>query len=61
MTHSPRVTKRINLSVPDIVFEELSDRANKQGRSIANLATFLIEVKLNEIKEREQQQSEGES
>lgn len=50
-----KMTKRINVTLPDVVFEKLVNTANKQGRSIANLAAYLIEARLEEIEEKEQE------
>jgi len=44
------VSKRINLSVPDAVFDDLEFWAKTQGRAIANLSAFLLESALNQAK-----------
>lgn len=46
------VSKRINVTLPDSVADELEDWADAQGRSIANLAAFLLEMSLKQAKER---------
>ena len=46
------VSKRINVTLPDSVVDELEDWANAQGRSLANLAAFLLEMALKEAKEK---------
>jgi hypothetical protein len=46
------VSKRINVTLPDSVADELEDWANAQGRSLANLAAFLLEMALKEAKEK---------
>ena len=38
------VSKRINITLPDSVVEELENWAEAQGRSLANLAAFLLEA-----------------
>jgi hypothetical protein len=38
------VSKRLNLTLPDTVYEELEDWAQQQGRPTANLGSFLIEL-----------------
>lgn len=37
------MTKKVNVTLPDGVYEELDREANTQGRSPANLAAFIIE------------------
>lgn len=49
---SENVSKRVFVTVPDAVYEELEDWANKQGRSVSNLTAFLVEASLREAKER---------
>jgi hypothetical protein len=46
------VSKRINVTLPDSVVNELEQWADTQGRSLANLAAFLLESSLNQAKER---------
>ena len=53
------VSKRINVTLPDSVVDELEDWANAQGRSLANLAAFLLEVALKEAKDRGEIPSQG--
>lgn len=49
---SENVSKRVFVTVPDAVYEELEDWADKQGRSVSNLTAFLVEASLREAKER---------
>lgn len=42
--------KRITITLPDATAVELEDWANKQGRPVANLATFLVELGLRDAK-----------
>lgn len=49
---SKNVSKRVFVTVPDAVYEELEDWADKQGRSVSNLTAFLVEASLREAKER---------
>lgn len=49
---STPVSKRINVTLPDAVFDELEWWAESQGRPTANLANFLIESSLRQAKER---------
>jgi rRNA-processing protein FCF1 len=46
------VSKRINITLPDSVVEELENWAEAQGRSLANLAAFLLEVSVKQAKEK---------
>ncbi|WGV26326.1 ribbon-helix-helix domain-containing protein [Halotia branconii] len=47
-----KVSKRFTVTLPDSVFEDLEILADAQGRPTANLAAFLIEVGICQIKER---------
>jgi hypothetical protein len=46
------VSKRINVTLPDSVVEELECWAEDQGRSLANLAAFLLESAVKQAKEK---------
>lgn len=46
------VSKRINITLPDSVVEELESWADAQGRSLANLAAFLLESSVKQAKEK---------
>jgi CopG-like RHH_1 or ribbon-helix-helix domain, RHH_5 len=46
------VSKRINVTLPDSVVEELEQWADNQGRSLANLAAFLLESSVKQAKEK---------
>ncbi len=50
--HQSNVSKRINVTLPDAVYEELEWWAEAQGRPTANLANFLIESALRQARER---------
>ncbi|WP_416666796.1 ribbon-helix-helix domain-containing protein [Egbenema bharatensis] len=43
--------KRITVTLPDAAYAELEDWAEQQGRPVANLATFLIELGLRQGKQ----------
>lgn len=45
------MSKRVFLTLPDSVYESLERWANSQGRPIANLAAFLVEVAVSEADE----------
>lgn len=46
------MSKRINVTLPDTVLEDLERWAQVQGRPTANLAAFLIEIAIKQAKER---------
>jgi len=50
-----QMSKRFSVTLPDAVFEELEKLANEQGRTTANLAAFLVESSLREIKKTQAQ------
>jgi hypothetical protein len=54
------MSKRLNLTLPDAVYEDLESWAKQEGRAVANLASFLIEVSIRNAKERGQFQSKAE-
>lgn len=47
-----QVSKRVNLTLPDVVYDELEAWAEFQGRPTANLAAYLVESAIREAKER---------
>lgn len=47
-----KAMKRITITLPDAAAAELEDWAIQQGRPVANLATFLVELGLREAKEK---------
>ena len=59
MSLDKSVSKRINVTLPDSVVDELENWANAQGRSLANLAAFLLEMALIEAKEKGEIPSQG--
>ena len=46
------VSKRVFITIPDAVFDDLEDWADQQGRANANLAAFLVETAVRKAKER---------
>jgi hypothetical protein len=46
------VSKRVNLTLPDLVYEELEAWAEYQGRPVANLAAYLVESSIREAKDK---------
>jgi CopG-like RHH_1 or ribbon-helix-helix domain, RHH_5 len=47
-----KLSKRINITLPDSVLNDLERWAQAQGRPTANLASFLIEIAIKQAKER---------
>jgi CopG-like RHH_1 or ribbon-helix-helix domain, RHH_5 len=52
------VSKRINVTLPDSVVEDLEYWAEAQGRSLANLAAFILESSVRKAKENGEPQFE---
>ncbi|MDM9580154.1 MULTISPECIES: hypothetical protein [Nostoc] len=46
------MSKRINITLPDSVLDDLEWWAQFQGRPTANLAAFLIEMSIKEAKDK---------
>jgi hypothetical protein len=44
------MTKRINLTIPDALFEDLDYWAKQEGRSMANLSAVLLESAVKSAK-----------
>lgn len=40
---------RVTITIPHHAYEALVDRSNKQGRSLSNLAAFLLESSLEMV------------
>lgn len=58
MTHSypnfvMRKPHRVSLTLPDSAFQELIALSNAQGRSLSNLAAFLLEVGLERCRQEQ--------
>ena len=47
-----QVSKRVFVTLPDAVFEDLERWADSEGRPTANLAAFLVETAVKEAKEQ---------
>jgi CopG-like RHH_1 or ribbon-helix-helix domain, RHH_5 len=58
MKASKFVSKRINVTLPDSVVEDLEYWADAQGRSLANLAAFILESSVKKAKENGEPQFE---
>jgi len=43
------MSKKFSVTVSEAIFKELEDMAEKEGRTTANLAAYLIEAGLREI------------
>ena len=46
----PSVSKRVFLTLPDVVYQHLEDWANSQGRPVANLGAFIVEKAVEQAK-----------
>ena len=46
------VSKRVFVTLPDSIFNDLDQWAKEQGRPTANLAAFLIELAIRQAKDR---------
>ncbi|MGF1524860.1 MAG: hypothetical protein ACFBSF_21250 [Leptolyngbyaceae cyanobacterium] len=44
------VSKRVFLTLPDVVYQDLEKWAESQGRPVANLGAFLIETAIRQAK-----------
>ena len=51
MIEMSAVSKRVNLTLPDVVYEDLERWAGLQGRPPANLGAFLVEAAIRKAKE----------
>lgn len=49
-----QMTKRINLTIPDALFEDLDYWAKQEGRSMANLSAVLLESAVKSAKANEE-------
>ena len=62
---SANIMKRLSASIPDRVYEQLEKLAVKDGRSISNLVSHLLEqsidkrIELDAITEKERAQSKS--
>lgn len=45
------LSKRVNLTLPDVVYEDLERWAGLQGRPPANLGAFLVEAAIRKARE----------
>ncbi|WP_199329772.1 MULTISPECIES: ribbon-helix-helix domain-containing protein [Leptolyngbya] len=52
MKQSEIMSKRVFLTLPDEVVNDLERWADKQGRAVANLAAYLVEFSVQQAKER---------
>lgn len=49
---SDSMSKRTTITLPDSVYVELEDWARQQGRPVANLASFLVELGIRQAKDK---------
>jgi hypothetical protein len=52
---------RVTITIPYNAYQSLIERSNQQGRSLSNLAAYLIETSLQAIQPHEHQQSRSET
>ena len=52
------MSKMFTVTLPDSIYKELDTIAENEGRSTANLAAFLIETGIREIKKLETKKNE---
>lgn len=43
--------KKVSVTIPDAVYNDISTWANEQGRTIANLAAKLLEDRVDEVRQ----------
>ena len=43
-----RAPKRLTITIPHSTFEAIAQRSNEEGRSLSNLAAFILERGINE-------------
>ena len=46
------VSKRVFMTLPDTVYDDLESWAESQGRATANLAAFLVESSIRQAKDK---------
>lgn len=46
------VSRRFTITIPDSIYDELARWADHQGRATANLAAYLVEVGINQAREK---------
>lgn len=44
---------RVTITIPYTTYEDLVERSNLQGRSLSNLAAYLLETALQVVQDRE--------
>jgi hypothetical protein len=49
INHLFRKPRRVSVSLPQQVVNDLVEMADQQGRSLSNIAAFLLETRLREI------------
>ncbi|WP_216908593.1 hypothetical protein [Synechococcus sp. CCY 0621] len=51
---------RVTITIPYNAYQSLVERSNHQGRSLSNLAAYLLETSLEALQPNEHQQSRSE-
>ena len=52
MSDNDLMSKRIGLTVPDVIYDKLDRWAEVEGRPLANLCNFLIEKAVRDAEEK---------
>ena len=47
-TLASRTPKRITITIPDATFQKIVQRSNEEGRSLSNLAAYILEQGLKD-------------
>ena len=47
-TFASRTPKRITITIPDATFRKIVQRSNEEGRSLSNLAAYILEQGLKD-------------
>ena len=47
-TFASRTPKRITITIPDATFQKIVQRSNEEGRSLSNLAAYILEQGLKD-------------
>ncbi|MEB3277712.1 MAG: helix-turn-helix domain-containing protein [Lyngbya sp.] len=55
------MSRRVNITLPDAIYEDLEAWADSQGRTIANLAAFIVETEVRNAKKQGQIQTQNDT
>jgi transcription initiation factor TFIIIB Brf1 subunit/transcription initiation factor TFIIB len=54
MNSAFRTPRRISVTVPFAIYDQLAEKSDLEGRSVSNLAAYLLEAALSRLGEPEQ-------